>query len=106
MPSQTTCDLGRSRGGFLTSTLNVHSWDLKSLAFQAVRPERLIEKCRKEPIPTNPAMSRCPYPGGRRSNPTSEAPAPLARPCQPRGGDRPGKDGFRLNASEGLYKAP
>src|SRR4051794_29302862 len=46
------------------------------------------EKCRTELIPTNPAMSRCPYPGGQTSNPLSEAPVTTSQPCQPRGGGR------------------
>ena len=29
---------------------------------------------------TNPVMSRCPYPDGRRSNPTCEAPGTMIRP--------------------------
>ena len=43
---------------------------------------RSIEKCREggSNTTTNPVMSRCPYPDGRRSNPTSEAPGTTIRP--------------------------
>jgi hypothetical protein len=69
------------------SSLSAAGW-VEALAFRRCDQPRSNEKCRKEPIPTNPAMSRCPYPGGPRSNPTPEAPGTRPRPCQPRRGGR------------------
>src|SRR5262249_19471719 len=56
---------------------------------------RSIEKCRKEVSPDEPCDARCPYPDGRRSDSTSEAPGTMLRslPASTRGWTREGPEG-------------
>jgi hypothetical protein len=58
-------------------------------------PARSMEKCRKEVSPDEPCDARCPYPDGRRSDSTSEAPGTMLRslPASTRGWTSEGPEG-------------